>query len=161
MYHEPNKRTDTSLWQLRNREVGPVPVGPGLVACGSERGKAAYGKDMSPRLQSRRRAMSGANRETETWYKADGMGELAPHTSESRRRGMSATNRERSPWFSAGGKPRGCASVPRSKATTRPGAKRTGPQRVLTWGGLTAVLRPVSNYRKGGSGPGSNVSVVR
>ncbi|HBR95531.1 MAG TPA: hypothetical protein DEA90_15320 [Opitutae bacterium] len=30
------------------------------------RGKAAYGKDMSPR--------------TGTWYKADGMGELAPHS---------------------------------------------------------------------------------
>ena len=30
------------------------------------RGKAAYGKDMSPR--------------TETWYKADGMGELAQHS---------------------------------------------------------------------------------
>lgn len=29
-------------------------------------GKAAYGKDMSPR--------------TGTWYKADGMGELAPHS---------------------------------------------------------------------------------
>jgi hypothetical protein len=30
------------------------------------RGKAAYGKDMSPR--------------TGTWYKADGMGKLAPHS---------------------------------------------------------------------------------
>jgi hypothetical protein len=30
------------------------------------RGEAAYGKDMSPR--------------TGTWYKADGMGELAPHS---------------------------------------------------------------------------------
>ena len=123
------------------------------------RGKEAYVKDASPRLQSRRRAMSEANRETETWYmwhpaersegnkrsavgEADGMGELAPHAFKSRRREMSETNRGRSPGFSAGGKPRGCASE----------------QRALTRGGLAPSLRWVSIHPASRSSRRSNAT---